>query len=205
MSMNTSNMSKEQIQRAQTKEFFLRFDQEKFIRIFSLEHDDNTFWINFIGKRYEVNRHTGEMRVDDREASIDEMASIFEYLTKSEQVPENTGKWESIASLCSNSTDTSLDRYIGYLKPFKDNVALMQKALLELGAKPANKGDVSAVLNVFDDVPVWIQYWAADDEFPASVQFLFDACILKHFRWSLLWNVMTCITSRMLEQADLHS
>ncbi len=195
--------TKEQIQWERTSERFLSYDQEKMIRIFHLKHDEEKIWIAFMGREYYIDRKTGLMYDGERQASLDETVSVYELLTNSDHEPFLTGKWESIASLCTNTTDTSLGRYIDYLKPFKDDVALMQKTLLDMGAKPENKGDVSAVLTVYPNIPVWVQYWAADDEFPASIQFLFDAGITEHFRWSLLWNLMTMITDRMLETAGL--
>lgn len=195
--------TKEDIQWEMITGRFLSFDQERIIGLFGLEHDKTCIRIEFMGKCYRINRKTGEMFDGDRRASIDETVSVYELLTKSEHLPFLTGKWESIASLCTNTTDTSLGRYIDYLKPFGEDAEKMQKALLDMGAEPANKGDVSAVLTVFPNIPVWVQYWVADDEFPASIQFLFDAGIADHFRWSLLWNLMTAITDRMLETAGL--
>ncbi|MDO4490909.1 MAG: DUF3786 domain-containing protein [Lachnospiraceae bacterium] len=195
--------TKDEIQWEMITSRFLSYDQEKFIRIFGLEHDEEKVYITFMGRDYTIMRKTGLMYEGDRQATIDETVSVYELLTNSEHAPCLSGKWESISSLCTNTTDTSLGRYIDYLKPFGDDAQLMQKTLLEMGAEPANKGDVSAVLTVFPNIPVWFQYWVADDEFPASIQFLFDGGIAEHYRWSLLWNLMTMITDRMLETAGL--
>ncbi len=197
--------TKDELQWEMIQNRFLSYDQEKMIHIFNLNHDEENMLIDFMGRSYRIDRKTGFMYDGDRQASIDETVSVYELLTNSEHAPFVTGQWESIASLCTNTTDTSLGRYIDYLKPFRDNTALMQKTLEEMGAEPASKGDVSAILTVYPGVPVWFQYWAADDEFPASIQFLFDREITEHFRWSLLWNLMTMITDRMLETAGLHA
>ncbi len=202
MPMNMKK-TKDEIQWEMITGRFLSYDQEKMIRIFGLEHDEEKILIDFCGRSYRIDRRSGLMYDGERQASIDETVSVYEMLTNSEHVPFVTGQWESIASLCTNTTDTSLGRYIEYLKPFKDDTSLMQKVLLEMGAEPANKGDASAILTVYPGVPVWFQYWAADEEFPASIQFLFDKEITEHFRWSLLWNLMTMITDRMLETAGL--
>ena len=196
-------LHKEQTLHRQAAERFLQFDQQRMIDLFELPHDDETMQITFLGKTYTIMRATGDVLREDGPANEDETASIFELLTKSEHAPSPTGRWESIASLCTNTTDTSLKRYVEYLAPFHGRLDLMRESLLRLGAEPSSKGDVSGILEVFKNVPVWFQYWEADDEFPASVQFLFDAGITDHFRWSLLWNVMTCITSRMKEEAGL--
>lgn len=195
--------TKDEIQWEMIRNRFLTYDQEKMIQIFDLQHTEEDIRIDFLGRSYRIDRKTGLMYAGDRQASIDETVSVYELLTNSEHAPFLTGKWESVASLCTNTTDTSLGRYVDYLKPFHDDAERMQQTLLAMGAEPAGKGDVSAILTVYPGVPVWFQYWVADDEFPASIQFLFDAGITEHYRWSLLWNLMTAITDRMLETAGL--
>lgn len=195
--------TKDEIQWEMVTNRFLSYDQEQIIKIFDLDHDEENLYIDFMGRSYRIGRKNGLMFDGDHQASLDETVSVYELLTNSDHKPFLTGRWESIASLCTNTTDTSLGRYIDYLKPFNEDAELMQKTLLEMGAVPASKGDVSAILTVYPNIPVWIQYWVADDEFPASVQFLFDGGIADHYRWSLLWNLMTMITDRMLETAGL--
>ena len=195
--------SKEEMLRRQSIERFLKYDQEKMISILNLPHDQETIHIDFLGKTYTVYRNSGELMQEERLADLDEMASIYEFLTTATHLPNETNDWRSIASLCTNTTDTSLGRYVEYLQPFEGKLALMQEACTKLGGVSAKKGDVSSLIPVFDGITVWFQYWEADDEFPASVQFLWDASIVDFFRWSILWNIMTCITNRMKEEVDL--
>ena len=195
--------SKEEMLRRQSIERFLKYDQEKMISILNLPHDQETIHIDFLGKTYTIYRNSGELMLGERLADLDEMASIYEFLTTATHLPNETNDWRSIASLCTNTTDTSLGRYVEYLQPFEGKMALMQEACTKLGGVPANKGDVSSLIPVFNGITVWFQYWEADDEFPASVQFLWDASIVDFFRWSILWNIMTCITNRMKEVFDL--
>lgn len=195
--------SKEEMLRRQSIERFLKYDQEKMISILNLLHDQETIHIDFLGKTYTIYRNSGELMQGERLADLDEMASIYEFLTTATHLPNETNDWRSIAALCTNTTDTSLGRYVEYLQPFEGKMALMQEACTKLGGVPANKGDVSSLIPVFNGITVWFQYWEADDEFPASVQFLWDASIVDFFRWSILWNIMTCITNRMKEVVDL--
>lgn len=205
MSTEGKKETKDEIIRRQSKERFLTFDQEKMLEIFKLPHDETVMKIRFLGKEYEIERATGELYLEGAPASIDEMASIYELLTMSESLPKSTRTWASIAQLCTNTTDTSLGRYIEYLEPFDGKMELMEEACKKLGGIMANKGDVSSIIRPFEgiDLEVWFQYWEKDEEFPASVQFLWDESIVNHFRWSVLWNVMTCLCNRMKEEVGL--
>ena len=40
---------------------FLEYDQEKMIRKFALEHDEKYLYIFFVGRKYRINRITGEI------------------------------------------------------------------------------------------------------------------------------------------------
>ncbi len=200
----TGNLSKqERIERA-TKERFMQFDQEKMIELFDLEHTDETITVKFLGHTYTINRANADCAREDRPADTDEMASIYEYLTLSNTTPMPTGEWKTIAALCTNTTDTSLGRYIDYLKPFEGKTDLLKEAFLKLGAHEIDgKGDLNMVLPIFDGIECYFQYWEADDEFPVSLEFLWDSCIVLHYRWSILWNVMTCVCNRLKEEAGI--
>ncbi|MDD6189473.1 MAG: DUF3786 domain-containing protein, partial [Clostridiales bacterium] len=43
-----------------------------------------------------------------------------------------------------------------------------------LGGRPYANGDIAYVLPLFDFLPVVFQFWLADDEFDASLNFLWD-------------------------------
>ncbi|MGN0361769.1 MAG: DUF3786 domain-containing protein [Bilifractor sp.] len=181
---------------------FLKFDQEKILRIFGLRHDEETMEIGFLGRTYTIMRKTGQMYCEGREADSDEMASVYELLTRSPLKPQPVGTWKTIAQLCDNTTDTSLTRYVGYLKPFEEKPELLARACERLGGRKAERGDVSYIIPVFEGIDCWFQYWEKDDEFPPSVEFLWDSSITLHFRWSILWNIMTCICRRLLEEKE---
>ena len=88
-------VNKEEILRRQSIERFLKYDQE-------------TIQIDFLGQTYTIYRKSGELMQGERFADLDEMASIYEFLTTATHQPNETKDWRSIASLCTNTTDTSL-------------------------------------------------------------------------------------------------
>ncbi|MBQ7372395.1 MAG: DUF3786 domain-containing protein [Blautia sp.] len=182
----------------ESKERFLTFDQEKMIQIHGLKHDDQALYVTFLGQEFRIDRSTAELTFEGRPADSDQMAVIFEWLTKAEIAPVPVGNWKSIADLCTNTTSTELTKYVKRLSPFEENSEALAAACEKLGGQQEKKADVSYVIPAFENFPVWFQYWEKDEEFPASVQFLFDACAPLHFRWATLWNLMDCIVNRML-------
>ena len=60
----------------------------------------------------------------------------------------------------------------------------------ELGAESADLGDVGVHLSIFPRLPVSLGFWAADDEFPARVTFLFDRSAGEHLPVDALWSAV---------------
>jgi len=48
-------------------------------------------------------------------------------------------------------------------------------------------------------IPVLSILWAADDEFPATVHFLFDPTIEYHLALDTIWGLARVITFKLLE------
>ena len=53
----------------------------------------------------------------------------------------------------------------------------MLSVLARLPGKKIEQGDVAIVINAFEDVPVLIEMWRADEEFGPEANMLFDRTI----------------------------
>jgi hypothetical protein len=58
-----------------------------------------------------------------------------------------------------------------------------------LGGSPAAYGDAAVVLAPLPKIPVTLLLWAADDEFPARADLLFDATCRQHLPTDILWSL----------------
>jgi len=58
-----------------------------------------------------------------------------------------------------------------------------------LGGTPAAYGDAAIILSPLPKVPTTVLLWAADDEFPARTDLLFDATCSQHLPLDILWSV----------------
>ena len=59
------------------------------------------------------------------------------------------------------------------------------------------KGDVSYAIPVFRDFWILFQFWDGDDEFPASIKYLFDENALQFMHYETLWYVMGTLADRL--------
>ena len=58
---------------------------------------------------------------------------------------------------------------------FGNNLALFQEAAEKWGGTKVNYGDISYCFYPFPRIPVTLVLWAADEEFPANANIIFDA------------------------------
>ena len=71
-----------------------------------------------------------------------------------------------------------------------------------LGEKLDLKVDVAAKLYPFTFLPVIIQYWEADEEFPANLKFMFDENILDYMHFETIFFMMGHIVKRIQEMIE---
>lgn len=57
----------------------------------------------------------------------------------------------------------------------------------------------------FSFLPVILQYWDGDEEFPASLKFMFDEHILEYMHYETLFFMMEHILKRMKELMEIGS
>ena len=67
---------------------FLKYDQDKMIRKFGLQYDEDSIWIRFVGRTYQIRRRTGSIFwVNDGqqevEAGYNEVMTIYDVLCNS--------------------------------------------------------------------------------------------------------------------------
>ncbi len=87
---------------------------------------------------------------------------------------------------------------------FRGRRDVLAQRLSALGASAAGKdlpGDVALVVHPLPKVPVLSLFWDADEEFPASFQFLFDASALSYLDLEALAVVLQYIYLKLIGEA----
>lgn len=198
------------------RKLFQGFDQEKIIRHYHLDADDSMISFRYLSFPARILRHTCEVQIDSpcpsmisseaaspsetgyRKASPGIAMTVYEMLTYSldGEMPIPSGEWASVSrlggiigayhatSLVSNS-DKSL---------FAGKSDALRKACLAIHGTPApGNADVSFILPVFDNFPVWFQFWDGDEEFPVNYQFLLPQNALQFIRYETVWYLIGTI------------
>ena len=74
-----------------------------------------------------------------------------------------------------------------------------RKACEALGGKPFPKGDIAYAIELFDGLSILIQLWFGDEEFPASLRFLWDENAKMYIRYETMYYAIGLLKERLLE------
>lgn len=186
---------------------FLDFDQNTMIRRFSLEHDPEYLYIAFAGRPYRIRRTTGAVEwsedgfVHAHEADYNEAMTIFDVLCCSKEGCCLSGEFVPVNSLPGVVAGArSGDGLFGdFAKLFDADPEGLRTACERLGGVLAGKADVGCQLNLFDFLPVRLNFWASDDEFPAKLRFLWDRNLLDFMHYETSYFAMFHLLGRLKE------
>lgn len=200
-------ISNYELMRNQMRGEFLKYDQEKMIRKFSLKNDETYIYIDFVLRTYRIHRKTGlaEWSEDNfasaTEADYNESMTIYDVLCYSKDDCHLSGKFCPVhmlkGTVKSSGSGSSLfqksaDEFSGKLKELKSVCSI-------LGNPAKMSGDVAAVLYPFSFLPVILQYWDADEEFSANLKFMVDENMIDFMHFETIFFMMGHIISRMKE------
>ena len=192
---------------AQAQALFLEYDQDGMIERWALEHDGDYLYADYLGQRLRIDRRTGEVgyarqpaeRGIPRRGFVNEGMALFDLLTRSPVRPRPTGRWASISTL-GGIIGAGHDRTLSHEETaarFQGRCDALAAACARLGGVPDGKGDVSYAIPVFRDFKILFQFWDGDDEFPASIKYLFDENALQFMHYETLWYVMGTLADRL--------
>jgi len=190
----------------ESRKAFLERDQEKLIRKYHLENDENALYIRMLGQEYAVDRRIGTItqRGTMKPAEHDlTMAAydLFCYSDASSVLPEIDGGWETLAQLGGivGAGHVRKLQQSDVIRPFAGRTDEIRKACEAMGGAPCKGGDVSYLLPVFPFLKLWFQYWDADEEFPASIQFLWDKNALEILHYEILFYTSKFVEEKIKE------
>ena len=201
------NQNNYAIQAEYAKGLFLKYDQEQMIRKLSLKADEEYLYLPFLDYEYRIHRATASVgkRLEDGTFadgnSFNEVLTIFDVLCYSKEGSRLSGEWAGIAALGNNihSSNGGYDFFSAAakrLEPYEDRLdALFQR----LGGRKMPVGEPGYVLFAFPQLPVYIQYWRGDEEFPPQLRFLLDGNATEIIHYETMYYLIDVLMQRLME------
>lgn len=194
-----------QIQAQQAKARFLTYDQQRLIEKFRLEHDEWYFYVNFLCKRYRIDRRTGDM--ERREGTVwqdansyEEVMTLLDMLCDSREDRWISGRWKNMQSFGLQFHQNLLeDQPDPLAEVFQEDPARLREACVRLGGEPVPGGDIGFSVEVFDSLRIGVLFWAGDEEFRPRLRYLWDENAKMYIRYETMWFAVAVLKQRLLE------
>ncbi len=191
---------------------FLKEDQEKLIRKFSLKADYEYLYVRFLDMTYRIERKSGLIQRSAEglsyaaDHSHQAALSIFDYLCWSREDRKLSNEWVSLQSLGhsfhAGSIEDGRGWFSGWASKFCGRTDKLEEALKRLGGEKMPSADVSCVIWIFDELPVYLQFWDGDDEFPPRLFFLWDSNTLQYVHYETAFYLIEMLMKRILELSE---
>lgn len=194
-----------EIQVEQSAQLFLTYDQQPMIERFNLKYDKDFLYIVYFGTQYRIDRKTGVVScMDGRIANFNEAMTIYDVLCCSKDGATLSEEWVLLGSLHPSSNFTSensmFDKFARLLSGRMDE---LKKACEKLCGTPLTKADVGYAFDAFPFLPMVFQFWDADEDFEASVKFLFDTNTLDFLHFETAWYVVSHLTDLIKSEMNI--
>lgn len=186
-------MSNYEITKRQMAQKFATYDQKEIIRRFHLDSSKEWIDIRFLTRPYQISRSSGTIyRIEhdvSTEAGFNEAMTIYDVLSRTAEDFTLSGEFVPISGLtkAANAPGKSGNLFLQETQLFDHKERELSRACEQLGGEKFGKGDVAYRLPLFDFLPVAIQFWSSDDEFPASLQLLWDQNTLRMMHYETVW------------------
>ena len=205
--MVNSRTSNYEIMKKQMSEMFIKYDQDKMIRKFSLPFDEGYLYIKFVGRKYRINRKNGIVEWSEdgfctvTEGDYNETMSIYDVLCYSKDECVLSGQFcpTNMLKGTVQSSSTKDNIFQSAADQFAGKIPQLEKACKILGKKSKLSGDVAATLDVFEFLPVIFQFWDADEDFPANVKFMVDENIIDFMHFETMVFMLGHVIKRIQE------
>ncbi len=186
---------------------FLKYDQERMIEKFGLRHDEAYLYIRFVGRDYRVSRDSGKVEwsedgfVHKEDGSFEEAMSIYDVLCYSKEGCHLSERFARInnmkGTVHSNGLgDSSTNAPARF---FDSREEALRRACESLGGQREAVGEVAYRIPTFDFLPVILQFWHSDEEFPPSLQLLWDENILSFMHYETTYYTAGHLLRRIQE------
>ena len=179
---------------------FLTYDQDAMCARLGIVPTPDAIPIRFFGEALHVRRSDGRvLRPDGTDASFGAAMSVYDALARSGPA-RLSGSFVPTSALHRIHGTHAVHEDLNFpaAARFAGRAEALDAALAALGGRPWDgPGDVKRVVDVFDFFPVVVQFYDADEEFPATIQFFWDANALDFLYYETLWYVMNELLARL--------
>lgn len=194
-------------QAAQAKAYFLTYDQEALIRKLNLAHDEDYLYPVFFSQTYRLSRKTGDLARQGKHGWEDanthgEVMTLLDLICDSREDRFVSGKWKDMAQFGHTFHQNLLEERDPLAEACQKRPEVFRRWCEALGGKPVPTGDIAYSIEVFDGLPLMIQLWFGDEDFPARARLLWDENALMYLKYETMYFAREVLLSRLKREME---
>ena len=194
-------------QAAQAKAYFLTYDQEALIRKLNLAYDEDYLYPVFFSQTYRLSRKTGDLARQGKHGWEDanthgEVMTLLDLICDSREDRFVSGKWKDMAQFGHTFHQNLLEERDPLAEACQERPEVFRRWCEALGGKPMPTGDIAYSIEVFDGLPLMIQLWFGDEDFPAGLRLLWDENALMYLKYETMYFAREVLLSRLKREME---
>ena len=195
------------LQAAQAKRYFLTYDQDALIRKLGLKFDEEYLYPVLFSRRYRLSRKTGDLEREEkglwRDANtFEEVMTLLDFVCDSREDRFVSGRFKNMTDFGHAFHQNLLEERDPNAELFQSRAEDFRTACEALGGKPLPTGDIAYSIEVFDGLPLLVQLWFGDEEFPASLRFLWDENALMYLKYETMYFARELLLGRLKAEME---
>lgn len=191
------------------REIFLGLDQQELAKRFSMQQDEDAWYIEYYHRCYRLDKKSGRIvwkENPDMPLSFNTLMSIYNLFYYSKPYAQVRGEFVPFRQVKRAAPfDPAFQKTVIRVlaKSFEGHADLLEKACLAMGGTKIPQGDVGYVVKAFDWMPVMVVFWDADEEFEAQANILFDADITDFLHEETVVCIGSELVKRLCEEVGI--
>lgn len=198
-------MNNYDITRLESEKQFLTYDIAPMVKKYGLRQDEKFTYIVFLGSMYRISKQAGKVeRIEGQtyiQAGFDESMTIFDVLCYAKENATLSGEYCSVMQLpgVAKTANPGGDMFGKYANRFAGKQDALRRACEILDGTPYPVGEVAYQIPLFDFLPIVLQFWDADDEFPAQFTIKWDKNTLRYMHFETTFYAVGYLLERLVE------
>lgn len=195
------------LQAAQAKRYFLTYDQDALIRKLHLPCDEDFLYPVLFSRRYRLSRKTGNLEWEEKGSwrdanTFEEVMTLLDFVCDSREDRFVSGRFKNMADFGRAFHQNLLEERDPNAELFQSRAEDFRNACVALGGKPLPTGDIAYSIEVFDGLPLLVQLWFGDEEFSASLRFLWDENALMYLKYETMYFARNLLLERLKAEME---
>ena len=188
---------------------FLKYDQARMSRMFCPENDASYLYLRFLDRRYRVSRTEGTIEWQGEPgwlpAGFLDAMTIYDLLCCAKDGAQLLGRYCQAEHLPGtiHGANPAKGAFDDFAESCDHAPQKLREACAALGGHDLHTGEISFEIPMFDFLPVIVQFWSSDDEFPPVFKLMWDENVLSFLRFETVCYAARFLVNRLRSHMSL--